>query len=176
MKRTIYIIAVILIAASGCTKVEKTPTSGTATIDNTRYISTTYYSVGFSFSEAKTVKTLKDPGPDITAYVITDNLPYRLTFQAENLLPSFFKYGEFADEEAAKLVFDNLKTFSATQWTDMADPIAANQVWIYRSGSERYTKIRIVSTVNEMRQNIAFGECTFQWVHQPDGTATFPPE
>jgi hypothetical protein len=56
----------------------------------------------------------------------------------------------------------------------MADPIKDNQVWIYKSGTETYTKFRIISTVNETRSNVPYGECTFQWVYQPDGSTTFP--
>jgi hypothetical protein len=157
-----------------CTKVEDTRTSGTDTIDNTTYQSTTYYVYGFSFSQAKQVSTMKNPGPDITIYVNQDNTPFRLTLQSNNLNPSFFRIGDYADEAAAKTAFDNLKTVPAAQWTDMADPIAPNQVWIYRSGDEKYAKIRIVSTKNEVRQLIPYGECTFQWVFQPDGSTTFP--
>lgn len=174
MKRSIYILLAILIALSACTKVEKTRTSGTDTIDNIVHHTTTYFVYGFSFSQAKLVSNLGTPGSDIIVYVNVDNLPARLTLQANNLKPSFFKVGDFADETAAITAFNNLKTFSASQWTDMADPINANQVWIYRSGSDTYTKIRIVSAVNETRQTVPYGECTFQWVYQPDGSLTFP--
>jgi hypothetical protein len=176
MKRIIFILFVTLVTFAGCTETPETPTSGIATIDNTVYISSTYYSIGFSFSAAKMISNIEDPGPDITVYVNKDIEPYRLIFQADNLLPSFFKYGEFADEEAAILAFNNLTTFTASQWADMADPITPNQVWIYRSGAERYSKIRIISTINEIRQSVAYGECKFEWVHQPDGSTTFPPE
>jgi hypothetical protein len=173
MKRTLYIIAVVLFAA-GCTRVEDTPTKGTQTIDNTIFSGTTYYTYGFSFSKADLVATTKSPGPDITLFVNTDNVPSRLTLQANNLKPSFFKIGETEDETAAKLLFDNLLGFSATTWTDMADPLLPNQVWVYRSGSDHYTKIRIISTINEIRQGVVYGECTFEWVYQPDGSLTFP--
>lgn len=176
MKRIFYILAISLFIAVGCTKTEKTPTSGITTIDNTVYISTSYYSLGFSFPEAKLISNMKTPGPDITVYVNKDTSPYRLIFQANNLLPSFFKFGEYADEAAAITAFNNLTTFTASQWSDMADPLGPNQIWIYRSGKERYTKIRIINTVNEMRQSVAYGECKFEWVHQPDGSTTFPAE
>jgi hypothetical protein len=176
MKKAVFLLSVILITTAGCTKTEKAPTSGTATIDNTVYISSSYYSIGFSFSQAKLISNMKTPGPDITVYVNKDNSPYRLIFQANNLLPSFFKFGEFADEEAAILAFKNLTTFTASQWADMADPLRPNQIWIYRSGTECYTKIRIINTVNEMRQDVAYGECKFQWVYQSLGSATFPSE
>jgi hypothetical protein len=66
-------------------------------------------------------------------------------------------------------------------WTDFADPVKPNQVWIYRSQGEKYAKIRIISTVNErrkdtsaLRDSVDYAECTFEWVYQPDGTITFP--
>jgi hypothetical protein len=82
--------------------------------------------------------------------------------------------GDFADETTAQTAFDNLITVSTDQWVEMADPISDNQVWIFRTGTEHYAKIRIISTVNENRQGVDYGECTFQWVYQPDGSSTFP--
>ena len=174
MKRYLYILLSIFLILPGCTKVEKIRTSGIDTIDNIIYQSTTYYSFGFSFSKAKLVPTYPAPGPDITLFVNIDNLPHILTLQANNLNPSFYKVGDFADENAAKSAFNNLKTVSVSQWQDMADPINTNQIWIYRSGNDTYAKIRIVNSVNEIRQNIPYGECKFQWVYQPDGSLTFP--
>ena len=115
----------------------------------------------------------QNPGPDITLYVNVESSP-RLTLQTNNLKPSFYKLDDYPDEASAKTAFDNLKTVSVTQWLDMADPIVANQVWIYRSGSDVYTKFRIVSIINETRQSVPYGECTFQWITQPDGSSTFP--
>lgn len=174
MKKLSYILLLFIIALVSCEKDIKVRTSGTDTIDNTTYTGATYFVYGFSFSTGKLVSTESNPGPDITVYVNKDNTPYRLTLQANNLKPSFYKVGDYADENSAKAAFDDLKSISVSQWTDMADPVAPNQVWVYRSGAEEYTKIRITSTINEMRQLIAYGECTFQWVHQPDGTMTFP--
>jgi hypothetical protein len=159
---------------AGCTKKEATRTSGTDTIDNITYFSTTYYNYGFLFSGAKLVSTNTNPGPDITIYVNVDNGTPRLTLQSNNLKPSFYKIGEFADAATAQSAFDNLKSVSVTQWQEMADTLNANQLWIYRSGTDDYTKFRIISTVNETRQSVAYGECTFQWVYQPDGSLTFP--
>jgi len=174
MKSSLFLFLVAALILPGCTKVEKTRTSGIDTIDNIVYQATTYYVYGFSFSRAKLVSTYPEPGPDITIYVNIDNVPLRLTLQANNLKPSFYKAGDFEDEAVAKAAFDDLKTVSVAQWEDMADPVKDNQVWIYRSGAESYAKIRIISTVNETRESIPYGECTFQWVYQPDGTSTFP--
>ena len=174
MKRIVLISFLFVLILSGCTKKEATRTSGIDTIDNVTYFSTTYYNYGFSFSGAKLVSTTSTPSPDITIYVNTDNSTTRLTLQSNNLKPSFYLVGEYKDEESAMTAFNDLKTVSVTTWQDMADPIKDNEVWIYRSGTGYYTKIRIVSTVNETKESVAYGECTFQWVYQPDGTSTFP--
>lgn len=174
MKHLLFILLAFTLVLSSCEEEAKVRTSGTDTIDNSTYQSTTYYVYGFSFAQGKLVSTLNNPGPDITIYVNKVSTPYSLTMQTNNLNPSFYKVGDYAGEDAAKTAFDNLKSVPSAQWTDMADPVAPNQVWIYRSGEEKYTKIRIVSTVNETRQLIAYGECTFQWVYQPDGSLTFP--
>ena len=174
MKRYLFILSALFLILPGCTKVEKTRTSGIDTIDNTQYFSTAYYYYGFTFSSAKLVATYPAPGPDITLYVNRDNIPSRLTLQASNLKPSFFKVGDYFDEEAAKSAFNDLKSFSADQWLDMADPINENQIWIFRTGRDTYAKLRIISIVNEIRETLPFGECKFEWVYQSDGSLTFP--
>ena len=174
IKRTIIIILAFAVVLPACTKVEKIRTSGIDTIDNSKYHTTTYFVYGFSFSSAKLVPTYPSPGPDIVIYLNNDDPISRLTLQANNLKPSFYKAGDYSDAEAAKAAFENLKTISVPKWEDMADPIAVNQVWIYRTGSERFVKLRIISTVNEVRNSIPYAECTFQWVYQPDGSSTFP--
>src|SRR5512133_868958 len=126
IKRVVFIVLLAVIIFTGCTKKETTRTSGIDTIDNTTYFSTTYYNYAFSFSGAKLVSTNITHGWDISIFVSPDNSGTpRLTLQADNLKPSFYKVGDFADEATAKAAFDNLKTVSVTQWLDMADPIAA---------------------------------------------------
>jgi hypothetical protein len=180
MKRILFISIVILVSFFGCSKDKTVPTSGTATINNTLNGTGPYYANGFSFASAGTVSTLEDPGPDIILYVNIDNLSSpRLTFQAENFMPSFYKLGDYPDAAAAIAAFNNLTTVGTYQWTDMADPVKNNQVWVYRSGDEKYSKIRIISIINEKRPEVPtldaqYGECTFEWVHQPDGSTTFP--
>ncbi len=174
MNRLFFIIVLATIVLSGCSKDETPSISGTVTIDSKIYQSTTYYAYGFSFSKAKKVSTLETPGPDVTLFVITGDPANRLTFQVSNLNPSFYKLGDYPDAQSASAAFDDLKTVGSYQWTEMADPVLANQVWVYRTGTETYAKVRIISTVNEIRDDLPFGACTFEWVYQPDGSTTFP--
>jgi hypothetical protein len=174
MKKSALIILFAGIVICSCKKENAISSSGTVTIDNKIYQSTTYYAYGFSFSKATKVSTLDTPGPDVVIYVNADAPPNRLTLQAANLNPSFYKLGDYTDGQSASAAFDNLKIVGNYQWTEMADPISANQVWVYRTGTECYAKFRIISTVNEIRNNLPYGECTFEWVYQPDGSTTFP--
>ncbi|MEI8225409.1 MAG: hypothetical protein WCG82_05730 [Bacteroidota bacterium] len=174
MKRSFFILLIILTILSGCRKDDTPRTSGTETIDNTLYGTGPYYANGFSFSKAKKVSTLDNMDYDITINVNIDNPVSRLILQANNLENSFYKIGDYPAAASAVSAFNNLKTVGAYQWEGMADPINANQVWVYRTGSEQYAKIRIVSTKNEIRNNLPYGECTFEWFYQPDGSLTFP--
>jgi hypothetical protein len=174
MKRSFLFILIVPLLLFSCKKSNPTPTSGTVTINNKTFKSSTYYVYGFSFSNARKVTTLASPGPDILIYVNRDTPPNRLTLQANNLFASFYKFDEYPDAESAKIAFDNLKTVGNYTWAEMADPIADNQIWIYRSSTQTYAKILIKTTVNETRDSVAYGECTFEWVYQPNGTTTFP--
>jgi hypothetical protein len=175
MKRSLILVFLMPFVLAGCSKNNETSSnSGTVTINNKTFQSTTYYVFGFLFSEAKKVSTLDVPGPDITVSVNSDTPPNRLYLQADNLSPSFYKVGTYPDAQSAAAAFDGLLTVGNYQWTELADTIAPNQVWVYKTGTPSYAKIRIISTINETRDNLPYGECTFEWVYQPDGTTTFP--
>lgn len=180
MKKTLYFLLAFSLLASACSKGDELARSGVATIDNTTFQSNTYYIYGFSFARAGKVSTLESPGPDISIYVNPVNTS-SLLFIANNLHPSFLKIGDFGSLSDAQDAFNNLKEVPmTTEWVDLAEPILPNQVWVYRSGDEEYTKIRIISTIAEQRMStllnrfVDYGECSFEWVHQPDGSIIFP--
>lgn len=173
MRRWVSILFLLFLSISSCDKNNDPDVSGTATINNELTLDQqlqTYINYGFLFSQAKQVSIVDTPPPDIIAY--RDGTT--LSFEANNLKSSFFKYGEYADQSSAKNAFDNLTSANITQWIDSATPLKPNQVWIYRSGTERYAKIRIISTLFETRGTFEYAECTFEWVYQPDGSLTFP--
>jgi hypothetical protein len=174
MKRSYIVLFLLSVLLFSCKKNDTIPTSGTVTINNKTFKSTTYYVFGFSFANAKKVSTLASPGPDVIVFVNSDSQPSRLTLQANNLFSSFYKFGDYPDAASATAAFRNLKTVGNYTWDEVADPIEPNQVWLYRSGNQTYAKIRIISIVNETRDDLPYGECTFEWVFQPDGSTTFP--
>lgn len=173
MRYRLFVILITLLALAVSCKKDTTPaTSGTATIDNTTTLGQTYYVYGFLFSEAKKVPTSGNPQPDITV----DNDGTNLLLQANNLKNSFYKAGEYTDAASAKTAYDNLvsSTVGESDWTGLAYGIVSNQIWIYRSGASTYAKFLITSTKAEVRDGKNYGECTFEWRYQPDGTLTFP--
>lgn len=177
MKQTAYIFFILALLVFGCSKKsDNPPTAGTQTINNLRYQEKSTYALhGFTFSTGKETSTADVPGPDIIIDTLDANT---LIFEANNLRPSFSKVGDYPSESAAKDAYNNLKTANPAQWTDFSSAVLPNQVWLYRSGTTNYTKIRTITTLIEKRQNIGrtinYGECTFEWQYQPDGTLTFP--
>jgi hypothetical protein len=179
MKNVAILSALLLIAVLSCKKEdEQAPVSGTITINNNlkgdQY--TGYYAYGFNFTLGKLVSTFNNPDPDIS---IENGSTYdQLIFVNNNNLPSFFKYGEYADEASAKQAYSSLTSATVTQWSDIGQGVKPNQVWLYRSDNEHYAKFRVISTRaeqgSESTNNRDFAECTLEWFYQPDGTLTFP--
>jgi hypothetical protein len=176
MKSSFIIILILSVFLSACKKNDAPSGTGTVTIDNILGGTdvTGYYSYGFLFSKAKKVSTIETPGPDVTLIVNADTPPGRLTLQANNLNPSFYKVGDYPDAQSAITAFNDLKTVGTYNYVEMADPISSNQVWVYRTGTPCYAKIRIISTILDNTKTPVYGECTFEWVYQPDGSTTFP--
>jgi hypothetical protein len=175
MKKLLLRLLIFLSILSSCRKDDFTSTSGTVRMNNVGYFSEefeTYYVYGFLFSKAKLVSTLDTPPPDIT--IDNDGTLSNLILQANNFKNSFYKVGEFTDAVSAEQAFKNLSSPTVPQWVVWADSIEPNQIWLYRSGTDHYTKIRIVNTVSKDSIPKGYAECTFQWVYQPDGTSTFP--
>lgn len=174
MKRVLLLIITIQLILAGCKKESTPPLSGTATIDNKLEGNdkTGYFVYGFSFALAKEVSTVDNPPPDIT--VDNDGTIAILILQTNNFKDSFYKYGEFADATSAEVAFNNIISPSVPQWVAWANPLKPNQVWIFKTASEHYVKIRIISTFSEIRDGRNYSECTFEWVYQPDGSLTFP--
>jgi hypothetical protein len=159
---------------TSCKKDDAARTTGTDTIDNTLSgtASSGYYAYGFSFSQAKRVSTLDNSKYDIT--IDNDGTLLNLILQTNNFKDSFYKVGDYANATLAEQAFIGLTSYTVPLWAAWGYQIKPNQVWLFRTANEQYVKIRIISTISEIRSNRNYAECTFQWVYQPDGSLTFP--
>jgi len=171
MQRYLVILFSAFILLS-CSKDDKISTSGTFTINNILYGAGPYYAFGFSFAKADKVSTLSTTEQSVT--IGNDGTLDNLVIQTNSLLGSFYKFGEYADATSAKQSFDNLTSANVSKWEDWAFAVKENQIWIFRTASETYAKLRIISTVSEVREGRNYAECTCEWAYQPDGTLTFP--
>lgn len=158
-----------------CDNKDEPDLSGNATISNELTFdqqSQTYNSYGFLFSKGELVSILGTPPPDIT--VDNDGTLDNLILQTGNFKNSFYKAGEYGDASSAKQAFDKLTTITVPVWESWAFGIRPDQIWIFRTSTEKYAKIRIISIISEVRASLNYAECTFEWVYQPDGSLTFP--
>lgn len=173
MRKTVSILCILFLLLISCNRNDDPDTSGTASINNELILDQqrqTYVNYGFLFSDGKLVSTIDKPAPDIIIFRDGSTI----SFEANNLKNSFSRYGEYADQTAARDAFDKLTSASVSQWLASAVPLMENQVWLYRSGTDNYAKIRIISIKTEIRETVEYVECQFEWVYQPDGTLTFP--
>jgi hypothetical protein len=173
MNRILTLILSISLAITGCKKNDGPKLSGTDTINNILYGTGPYYALGFSVTSGKNVSTSESPLDVVTINAFPDNFN-KTYFDAQNYNNSFYRYGVYTDAATASLAFKNLTSFNVTQWKITGDSVNINQIWLFRTSSETFAKIRIISAVGEIRNNIPYVECTFEWAYQPDGSLTFP--
>ena len=175
MRIQLILAALFFVAISGCKKESSRLTSGTATIESTLHGAGPYFAYGFSFSQPGLVKTTDSPGPDITLLTSKnlDGSIKEISLETDNYNSSFSLKGEYSSEATAITAFKELLEVGNPQWTASAIPLRKNQVWLFRTAEGKYVKIRVISTVEEMIQIVPYGSCTFEWVYQPDGSATF---
>jgi len=176
MKKLIPGIIVLLLLHSGCEGGKDKPLSGTVTVTSELFGTGPYYSFGFSFALAEKVTTLSTPAPDVSveAAVIPGNSAFVPILSANTLRPSFGFKGEYASENEAIAVFNALTDAGIPSWSDMGEPLKANQIWVIRTGDTKYAKIRTTAVSLEMTGDGPVARCTFQWVYQPDGSTVFP--
>jgi hypothetical protein len=145
------------------------PTSGTATINNILSFdeaTQSYNLFGFSFVEAKLVSILES-----TDYMTVGCADSIVNLQTDSYTNSFYLFGDFDDAVTAETVFNSLNSVSVASWSEWANPVRENQIWIFRTSEKNYVKFWIKSILIEPTDSV---ECTFDWVYQPDGTLTFP--
>lgn len=172
MKRTIYIALLVLLSFLSCEPNgggNGIPTSGTATINNILSFdeaTQSYNLFGFSFVEAKLVSILES-----TDYMTVGCADGVVNLQTDSYINSFYLFGNFDDAVTAETVFNSLNTASVVTWSEWANPVRENQIWIFRTSKKNYVKLWIKTILIEPTDSV---ECTFDWVYQPDGTLTFP--
>jgi len=177
VKRWFIPVLALMVLFSGCGGDEQ-QTSGTIILSSELYDSGSYYyALGLSFDEAGEVPTLPDQyRADIwlLAGQVTAGGPVVPFLTANNLNPPFALTGTYGSETLAKNAFSELRSVGSYTWIDLAEPLAANQVWVVRTRDAGYAKLRIISVTLNTSVTPAIATCSLEWVWQPDGSSTFP--
>ncbi len=176
MKRIFYIALAVILTFVSCEHDGNggggdVPASGVATINNTLSFdeaTQSYNLYGFSFVEASLVSVLESGD-----YITVGCANGTVNLQTDSYINSFYLFGAYDDAVAAENAFNGLTSASVAAWSEWANPVTVNQVWIFRTSEKNYVKLWIKAITIEETDQV---ECTFAWVYQPDGTLTFPSE
>ena len=95
-------------------------------------------------------------------------------FDSPNVYSSFVLVGSFSDAGEALYFFNNYMEASDTSFTELASPLQINQVWLFKTNSEKFAKLLIKDVQYYLKDITPFAEVKFKWVFQPDGSKQFP--
>lgn len=167
-----YMLAVFIITA--CSKdEEKAKTSGEVVLSSQIMGNgTNYYVEGFLFEQAKLVSfnLTSSPLPDL---VLENNLD----LQGANLTSpqndeAFYLLGEFNSINEALASFNNLTEAGNYSFIPKVNGIKANQVYVFKSRSNRYAKL-LIKDYQTFTLPTPYVQITIQWVYQPSGEKAF---
>ncbi len=154
--------------------------SGQATLTS-KYIDNK--TTGFSFSRADVITFPNNYGilPDFSVLIqvdVEDSIVGVFFANFGEYRPTFMLMKETTSSDSAHAYFQNLKNVSRTDFTHLAIPVKANQVWVVKTQDNKFGKMLILST-SVLRDTSTptnpklNGEATFEWVYQPNGTISF---
>jgi hypothetical protein len=138
---------------------------------------------GLSFDQAAIVRFPNSGGvfPDLSVYVqINDSGKIVGVFfgQPDSLLPAFRLFRQFSSIDSARSYFQSLSEIPDTSYLDLASLVSVGQVWAVKTRRTTFAKILIRHTEAYADSSnpgapTPYGEATFDWVYQPNGTRRF---
>ncbi len=179
MNRILLFSVLLLFAFSGCEKEENPDTSGEATLTSDRFLEGSTYSIyGFSFEQGRVIKYNPAGEGIIPDFFIlpkteTGGQPTGALLDSPNQNKSFSLTAEFSDSSLALQYFNAYKNIIDSNYVFLADPLEKNQVWTFRTNSNRFGKILIKDVKALVKDTENYAETTFLWEYQPDGSLEF---
>lgn len=177
--KKILIITLSLFVIAACSKDEESAKTNGEVVLSSQIMgdATNYYVEGFSFENAKKVN-YNLTSATIPDLVLENSLDISGDVTGANLASpqnetAFFKAGEFATLQEAEIFFNNLAEAGTNVYAPTANNIAANQVYIFQSRSNKFAKILIKEyklVPGVMNDHV---QATIDWVYQPNGEKLF---
>ena len=178
MKKIIFILMLVAIVLNGCNKDNNDKTSGENSLNSELILSGQTYSIqGFSFESGSVI--LYNPAsstsiPDIFVLPDSQNNEISAYLDTENPFESFALAGTFQTSGEALDFFNNYKEVKVSSYVSFAKPVLENQVWVFKTRNNKYTKLLILKVNTSVKNLEPFAEITFKWAYQPDGSTIFP--
>ena len=181
MKKIIILFSLVALI-NGCdNSVEPTPpkTSGENTI-NSKVVN--FKTKGFSFSQGGLVEypNSQNITPDmlLLVQITSGNDIVGVFLSAPANQPTFHLMAQINNADSASKYFSELSEVPDTLYSWNAIPTQLNQIWAVKTQDNKYAKILITHTEAYMDSSnqsspTPFGEATFKWKYQPNGSITF---
>lgn len=177
--KNILIIALLLLALLSCSKDEETAKTNGEVVLSSQIMgdATNYYVEGFSFENAKKVN-YNLTSANIPDLVLENNIEISGDVAGANLTSpqnetAFFKAGEFTSLQEAETFFNNLTDAGSNVYSPTANNIAANQVYIFQSRSNKFAKLLIKDYKLVQGVMNDYVQATINWEYQPNGEKLF---
>ena len=182
MRKSANLIIIAILVWSGCDKSTdpSSPTSGTITVSS-RVVN--FQSTGFSFTRGSVIVFPNPQGllPDLMVLVQIDERGsiIGVFFSPPGPpRPTFRLLGQFSTLDTAQTYYQALSQILDTAYADLAIPARSGQIWAVKTRENKYAKILIRNTVAFADSSTSsaptpYGEATFDWTFQPNGTRQF---
>jgi hypothetical protein len=185
MKKSVQsglLLASVILLFFGCSDngTNPAPAVASATI-NTRLVGGT--ATGFSFERGAVISYPDPEGTilDFMALVHTGEggeVGGVFFARPDSLVPSFCLLAEFTTVESASSYFQSLAELPDSLYRELALPVSAGQVWGIKTRRHTFAKIMIRHTLayadtSHPSSPSYYGEVTFDWVYQPNGSRRF---
>jgi hypothetical protein len=174
----IFLFLSVISCKKNSTEISPVLTSGRATLNSNVENNKIH---GFSFSNGEVISMPNSEGiiPDmILAVQISNSDVIGVFFGSVELRPSFHLISWVSTEDSAQTIFNNLMEIPDTTFQDLAIPVKKNQVWAVKSHENKYAKLLIIQTIafndsTNLDAITPYGEATFDWEFQPNGSRVF---
>lgn len=184
MKTTTILVILVIVAGVGCKDDGTGPgppsNAGRVTIDS-RYVNS--QASGFSFDQATAVRFPNSQGtlPDVCVLVHITNpggIVGVFFTRPDSVVPTFRLLRHFATVDSAESYFQGLAEIPDTTYLALAIPASEGQVWAVKTRRATFAKILVRHTLAYADSSgpgapTPYGEATFDWAYQPNGTRRF---
>ena len=180
---------VVSCTSNECTSPEvQAPTSGRAVLDGVvrRDRDGRFYTSGFSFEQGEVLQVTDPNEPVADIHLLftysAEGEFTGLAFSGGGMVPEFSHIARVEDAGEARAAFDSTRCIpDDAYFSSFVMPLRVYDIWAVKTVDGRFGKVLLTKTFwckqewdsAGVRVSRAYGEITFDWVFQPDGSTCF---